>query len=437
MSPKALKGFNVRQSTITSQHKEEINKEVPPGAPMVVKSTNVSGAPVGPGYTVIPLPAFTYNRNEGYWAGALTPIFRANAKGEVEDIYAPLYLHNELIGETFTFNYFGYRHETTQFHVILSHATKIERTVDVGYKNTAALDGQYIFGLVANTGKSAFNRFFGGNSSLQSSESQYTLADANFKLTGGVHLTEGLSVLASERYRVTNIEAGASPSLPQTSVAFPTTPGIDGSEVVGHGLTMAYDTRDNELTPLEGTYVTAFTEYDQNIKFSERNRWWRITGEWRYFLPHDDYQMVFVPHFLIDSEVGQDSNSVAGAPGSSVQVNQGVPFYERPTLGGENTLRGFGRDRFVSNVAYVLNLEERITLSQRSLMGNVIELELAPFLDMGRVASGWGSDDLIKRMQVNPGIGLRALARPNIACRLDVGYGRDGANAYVGLDYPF
>jgi len=436
--PKTLKDFEIHKSTMTPQRKTEINKEVPPGAPMVVQSTSAAKSAVGPGFTIIPLPAYTYNRNEGSWIGALAAMFRANDKGQVEDIFAPLYLHNDLIGETLTLNYFGYRHETTEYHVVLSHATKIEQVVDLSYKNSAALDGHYIFGVVANSGKSAFNRFFGfGNTSNEANESQYTMADANFKLTGGIHLTDPLSLIATERYRVVSIEGGASPTLPQTSASFPTTPGIDGAEVVGHGLTMAYDTRDNQLTPLEGTYATAFGEYDQNIKFADRNRWWRITAEWRYFLPHDDYQMVFVPHILIDAIAGQDQNSVAGAAGSSVLVRQGVPFYERPTIGGENNLRGYGRDRFVSNTAYVLNLEERITLSQRSIMGNAIELELAPFLDVGRVSQSLTSQDIIKEAQVNPGIGLRALARPNIACRFDMGYGKEGANFFVGLDYPF
>ena len=40
-------------------------------------------------------------------------------------------------------------------------------------------------------------------------------------------------------------------------------------------------------------------------------------------------------------------------------------------------------------------------------------------------------------MQFNPGLGVRLLARPNIASRLDVAYGHDGPAVFVGLDYPF
>ena len=43
----------------------------------------------------------------------------------------------------------------------------------------------------------------------------------------------------------------------------------------------------------------------------------------------------------------------------------------------------------------------------------------------------------LRNTQVNPGVGLRVIARPNVVGRLDVAYGKDGGNAFVGLDYPF
>jgi hypothetical protein len=40
-------------------------------------------------------------------------------------------------------------------------------------------------------------------------------------------------------------------------------------------------------------------------------------------------------------------------------------------------------------------------------------------------------------LQYNPGVGLRILAKPHVIGRVDIAYGRDGANVFVGLDYPF
>ena len=61
---------------------------------------------------------------------------------------------------------------------------------------------------------------------------------------------------------------------------------------------------------------------------------------------------------------------------------------------------------------------------------------LAPFIDLGAVmerldrASG-------RQFEFNPGIGFRAVVRPNIIGRVDVGIGRDGPALFVGLGYPF
>jgi hypothetical protein len=42
-----------------------------------------------------------------------------------------------------------------------------------------------------------------------------------------------------------------------------------------------------------------------------------------------------------------------------------------------------------------------------------------------------------RNFEFNPGIGLRAVVRPNILGRIDVGFGKDGPAVFVGLGYPF
>jgi hemolysin activation/secretion protein len=105
-------------------------------------------------------------------------------------------------------------------------------------------------------------------------------------------------------------------------------------------------------------------------------------------------------------------------------------------LGGETTLRGFGQNRFIDDTALLINLEERIPVRQQKVLDYLLDLEVSPFLGIGRVMSGFSTRDL-KDLQVNPGVSLRILARPNVVGRLDIAYGRDGANLFVGLDYPF
>jgi outer membrane protein assembly factor BamA len=167
--------------------------------------------------------------------------------------------------------------------------------------------------------------------------------------------------------------------------------------------------------------VNLSVELNQNLQHSGASPWVRTTLDARHLLPHYDDQLVFVARFLLDTVNGH---------------TRGIPFYERPTLGGETTLRGFGQSRFIDDSALLLNFEERIPIKQVKAFDYLLDLEVAPFLDIGRVSSGFGIRD-IQDFQVNPGIGLRILARPHVVGRLDVAYGRDGENFFVGLDYPF
>lgn len=426
--PVILPTDSVVVSTVSPAFKERVNRQVSSNEQPTVTDASLRKSAVGTGYSIIPIPAFKFTRNEGAWIGGLTPIFRANAKGQVEDIFAPLYLHNRLIGETFEFDYFGYRGGTRQFHATVSHATKVEQLLDVGYKDSGFGGGRYIVALQANTGRTAFDRFYGfGNRAGSQQESNYSKGDTELKVSGGVNITDSFSALATERVRQVSVRNGVVTGVPQTLQAFPGAPGIAGANIWSQGLTFTYDTRDNPLTPLRGLYVTGTAESDENYKTDNRGHWWRAKAELRSYLPHADGQAVFVSHAFVDAVPG-DSRGL---------MRQGVPFYERPTLGGENTLRGFGNGRFVSSYALLFNFEERVAVLDRSIMGNVIEVGVTPFVDLGRVGPQFSTDKVVKRMQVNPGIGVRLLARPNIASRMDVAYGHDGFNTFVGLDYPF
>ncbi len=380
----------------------------------VLKSLPAKG-----GYTVIPLPAFSYDRNESYWVGVLVPVLRANEKEEIEDIFAPQYLHNKFVGETFSLNYYGYRNETVHYRAIAAYATKVERHFELGYKNVGVGGGRYILAAEGLWFKNAFSRFFGiGNRAPEQNESTYTSREGQAKLSAGINLTQHFSVLWTERYRDVRIEDGVIPDLPQTKQRFPTAGGIDGAQIFGHRLTLLYDSRDNLLTPRQGTYVSHYWELAQNLHVHEPDRWVRFVLDARHLVPHAGERGVFVARLLIDKV-----------------FSRGVPFYERPMLGGENTLRGFGLNRFIDDNLFLINLEERIRVFEKRVFDNAIELEAAPFLDFGRVNKEFLGR--LGRTQFNPGVGIRAISRPNVVGRVDVAYGRDGGNVFVGLDYPF
>ncbi len=113
-----------------------------------------------------------------------------------------------------------------------------------------------------------------------------------------------------------------------------------------------------------------------------------------------------------------------------------MPFLERSILGGETTLRGYGRNRFIDSSYLLLNLEERIRLFRWALFNVNTDWELAPFIDLGSVMKNI-LEASPHAFQFNPGIGFRAVVRPNIVGRVDIGFGNEGPAVFVGLGYPF
>lgn len=386
-------------------------------------------------YTFIPLPAFSYARNERYWIGAFMPILKEDRKGELSTIIAPQYLFNPLVGQTGTINMIRYPSDTAQYEVTASLSERIARDIDFRYKDVGAGGGRYILGAQADWFKNPFARFFGfGNHAKELRETNYTSREGIVKLTAGINFNADLAFTLTERYRDVSIAQGVVNSLPQTKDVFGRVAGIEGAQIVGHRLALVYDTRDHQRTPTKGSYVTLSGEFNQNLSHEEENQWFRYTLDARTLLPHGNGQFIFVPHFLVDGVVG---NRLQSLPSGESQ-KRGIPFYERPTLGGENTLRAFGQNRFIGNTAMLVNLEERILLKEAHIMDYALDLQVAPFLDVGRVQEhSLGDQFNLRHWQVNPGVGLRVLAKPHIVGRADFAYGRDGFNAFVGIDYPF
>ncbi len=387
--------------------------------------------PVKSEYSVIPLPSFSYNRNERYWAGAITPILKTDSNGHIRDIWAPQYLFNPLVGHGGSLSYFGYPSDNEQYRASAWYSEKVDRGVDFGYKNVAAGGGRYILTADFAAFKNPFARFFGfGNRTAESDETNYTSRELLVKVALGLNLTPDLSIMWTERLRIVRVDDGVVDSLPNIRQRFPAIPGIQGAQVLGHSLVLRYDTRDSQLVPVRGMYINVLAEFNQNLQSGEENQWGHVTLDARHLIPHVSNKMVFVSRMFFSGVFGQIERK---------GTELGVPFYEQPTLGGEDSLRAFGHNRYIGSWAFLINLEERMRVLDKTIFDHDIRLEVAPFLDIGRVGRT-GVD--ISRLfftdiQVNPGVGLRLVAMPSIVGRFDVAYGKDGINAFVGLDYPF
>jgi outer membrane protein assembly factor BamA len=105
-----------------------------------------------------------------------------------------------------------------------------------------------------------------------------------------------------------------------------------------------------------------------------------------------------------------------------------VPFYLMPSLGGQNTLRGYYDYRFHDNDMQSFNAESRWAL--------FAHVDAAAFVDAGKVASRAGDLDF-KHLKTSYGAGLRVHNATSTLARLDIGHSTEGWRVFFKISDPF
>jgi outer membrane protein assembly factor BamA len=368
--------------------------------------------------TLVPLPIFTTDPNERQTYGALLAIIDAQ-EGAFRSLLVPTLTYNSLLGAAGSVHYERYFAYDIKFDTDLAQSTRNQAFYRLRYANPTLLEGRYIFqgfGLYENDRTA---RFFGiGANSLESNETNYTLRQGGGELRIGQRLLPELIASLTERLRSVTIRRGAVDSLPFLQDVFTDVPGEDGSFVWAHRLALTYDTRNSHITPTKGSFGQVFVEVaDEAIGSKASFVRYGLEGRWLW--PHLGERLVFAVRGLLDHVDGSN-----------------IPFFELSELGGDETLRGFGENRFLDEGRVLVNAEERFKVFQINY-GNVrTDIELAVFTDVGRVFHTF-SDLGSGKIQAVVGGGIRFLASSQIVAKIDVGLGSEGVAVFTGLDYPF
>ena len=99
------------------------------------------------------------------------------------------------------------------------------------------------------------------------------------------------------------------------------------------------------------------------------------------------------------------------------RADQDVPVYFMPTVGGNDSLRGFARQRFRDNHSLVVSAEHRWYVFRG--------LDMSMFADAGKVVARKAEVDL-SNLEFAWGIGLRTRIRSTVIMRTDLGFSREG-----------
>jgi outer membrane protein assembly factor BamA len=369
----------------------------------------------------IPLPVIATSPNEGITVGALTAFLLHNAKDEVSTLAAPQVNYNKYFGATFTLYGAFFPSPSRNWEFNLSKSTTINQDFEMKFRDKTLMDGKvewYVFPYVYSDGSA---RFFGFQSnSLKDNETNYADEEYGITTTIGYDITPHLQIQFGERIRKVSIGRGAITSLPFIRDRYNQllVPGINGFTAHAQKLAIIYNTLDSRDMPTSGIYIKASIESSFKALGSSAD-YRRYEAEVKGYLPLVEARYITVGRLVYNQTLGSR-----------------VPFLERSILGGENTLRGYGRNRFIDSSYFLLNLEERIRLFRWRLFNVNTDWELAPFIDLGAVMESLDKVET-RNFEFNPGIGFRAVVRPNIVGRVDIGFGNEGPAVFVGLGYPF
>jgi outer membrane protein assembly factor BamA len=369
----------------------------------------------------IPLPVIASSPNEGITYGALGAFLFHNDKDEVCSLFAPQVNQNDNFGISTTLYGAYYPSPDRSVEMNLSQSTKVNNDYELKLRDQTLLDKKLELNLFLFSFSDGSARFFGFQStSSPEDETNYADKETGFNLSGGYPFFDHTQLVLGERFKKVGIGEGAVKKVPFLRDVFSTdqVPGSTGFTAHAQSVSLVYSTLDSATIPTSGTRAKASIEVSASALGSSAD-YRHYETEIKHFRSDYDGRLITVGRLAYSQTLGDN-----------------VPFLERSTLGGENTLRGYGRNRFIDSSYLLCNIEERIRLFRWDLFGVLADWELAPFIDLGGVMKSLVEVNP-NAFEFNPGIGFRAVIRPNIVGRIDVGVGREGPAVFVGLGYPF
>jgi outer membrane protein assembly factor BamA len=396
---------------------QERNKETVE-TPIPVKETVETPIPVEETFGV-PIPVVGIDPNEGSTLGVILAVVSEN-DGRLSSIVAPVATTNKLLGYSFDLNYFGFPSPDVTYQLFFSHTTENFWEYSAEYHNHHCIQD-----FLAFSGKFSFkrrpsSRFYGiGQNSKEDNETNYTLREvegsAMFKAEMLKNVYASITLMGKRSW----LRPGTMEDVASLEEKFPDVQGIDSDYSLPMEFAVEYDTRNSKLTPTAGLDIRAFFRIaDESFLSSFNLRRYGAMG--KIYIPLDsDAQFVTAGRCVVEYLEGDN-----------------IPFYEMSSLGGGNTLRGFGEGRFYDKHRMLYNVEERIRCLRFAVGEISLDIETTLFVDIGQVFNSFRKFDY-RDFEVVFGAGLRMVVREQIVAKVDIGYGSEGSAIYAGLHYPF
>jgi hypothetical protein len=411
--------------------------QIPPGDPGVQAPPGpvpVPPPPATPGWTkwfnpatapFIPVPEIAQDPDSGLTLGLIPTWVKTDENRNVRRIVAPDLIYNPNFGIGLHARMYEYASRDEQWSIVTGIKQRVERELDAEYQIGRLREDRWSINYRLVYDRDGTTRFYGiGNQTRSGAQTNYVDQQEYGQVQVGLNFNHTWQLLYTMRLRSVDVQPGALDDVPSIETRFHGLLGTD-KEILNR-LALVYDTRDDLTVPSHGTkwvlYVGASAKDGllNDSSYSEAG----IDGRGIWPVAPDT---VLAAHMSL--RYLPTVNDIPFWALSSIGGGQSV-------IGGEQPLRGFGQGRFYDRDSFSSTIELRHKVVSFDAVTTVLDIEVAPFADFGRVFSRSGTNPLEHVHQVY-GVGFRGIARPFVVGYVDVGYGSEGAAVFTGLNYPF
>jgi Omp85 superfamily domain len=408
-------------SDAVAQLTEPSDTPVPAPGTGMTRWFNPSSAPF------IPIPSIGVDPNSGTTVGILPTWVHTDDQHQISRIIAPDLLHNPYFGWGGHARIYAYPSEDEQWSVVAGIMQRVQRGLDAEYDDGRSrlqrwsISGSLIFD------RDGSPRFFGiSNRSTLRAQTNYTDQQELAQAQIGLNLNHTWQLLYTGRARAVDVTAGTLKGIPSIEHRFARALGLGTNSELLHRLSIVYDTRNDLTVPTRGTKWVVYAGMASRSGVFNDSLYSEAGIDGRAFWP-----------------IATDSVLAAHMSLRYLPTAHRVPFWALSSIGGdvsvtggEQPLRGFGEGRYYDRDSFSTSVELRHRVWSFNAVSTVVDLELAPFVDLGRVFAR--SDTFpLSQLHAVAGMGFRGVARPFVVGYVDLGYGSDGLAVFTGINYPF
>jgi outer membrane protein assembly factor BamA len=397
------------------------NQPIQPSEGWLQKWLNPKSAPF------IPVPEIATDPDSGTTLGLLAVYLKTDANNEISQIVAPDVLHNPNFGYGMHARIYSFASDDKQWSLVGGIKERVEREFDAEYQVGRARLENWSMSFSAIYDKDGTPRFYGiGNRTHSGAETTFTNNQELGQVNIGFNLSHAWQILYTGRLQVVEVEPGTIDGVVSIEKRFPTLDGLNTNKMFRNRLSVIYDTRDDLTVPSHGVQLIGYTGIASanglfnNSMYSEAG--FDARGYWPMFT-----KTVLAAHTAL-----RYLPSMGDVPFWALSALGGG----QSDVGGQQALRGFGNGRFYGRDSFATTVELRQTVMNFNAAGTTVDLEVAPFVDVGRV---FGRNDTFPLGSLHQvyGVGFRGIAKPFVVGHVDLGYGSEGLAVFTGLNYPF